>query len=262
MKLRQIVGLAAGLGFSALAAAACAAPEPCASVPAETTPISAARLYIEYNAAAEDLGVHGGFDDHGWSELCIYAPDGALVLHVKPQAQLGDLTMAGIFFESREPALAEFTFEDLTAAFPEGQYTVRGINFDGTGLVGAANFTHTVPSEPVISAPPLAVEEEQVGDVVVNPADLVIEWEPVTTAVGGGPLVITGYEVIVTRLEQTDPHGYSLPVYDVHVPPDRTRLPVPVEFLEPGTAYELEVLALEESGNQTIASGYFTTAAP
>ena len=34
---------------------------------------------------------------------------------------------------------------------------------------------------------------------------------------------------------------------------------VPVEFLEPDTVYELEVLALEESGNQTITVGFFKT---
>ena len=31
-------------------------------------------------------------------------------------------------------------------------------------------------------------------------------------------------------------------------------------FLLPYTAYELEVLVLEESGNQTISLGFFTTA--
>jgi hypothetical protein len=31
-------------------------------------------------------------------------------------------------------------------------------------------------------------------------------------------------------------------------------------FLRPGTLYEVEVLALEESGNQTITVGFFMTA--
>jgi hypothetical protein len=34
---------------------------------------------------------------------------------------------------------------------------------------------------------------------------------------------------------------------------------VPAEFLEPNTVYELEVLALEGSGNQTISVGFFKT---
>ncbi|MBC8172218.1 MAG: hypothetical protein H7X77_11115 [Anaerolineae bacterium] len=234
-------------------------PLDCVTAPGEPVTIATAKLYIEYNAAADDLGVHGAFDDHGWSELCVYDPNGTLVLHVSPQSQLKDLTMAGIFFESREPILAEFTFDNLAAVFPEGQYQVVGTNFDGTGLVGAATFTHNVPAKPVIIAPAFAPEEEQAGDFVVSNSDLVVEWEDVTQTRDGKPVVITGYEIIVTRLENTDPHGYSLPIFDVHVPADRNRLPVPVEFLEPGTGYELEVLALEESGNQTIAGGYFTT---
>ncbi len=35
---------------------------------------------------------------------------------------------------------------------------------------------------------------------------------------------------------------------------------VPAEFLLPDTIYELEVLVLEESGNQTITVGFFRTA--
>ena len=52
----------------------------------------------------------------------------------------------------------------------------------------------------------------------------------------------------------------SRPVYDVHVPPSLTSLSVPDEFLQPGTVYELEVIALEESGNQTFSLGFFLEA--
>ncbi len=76
----------------------------------------------------------------------------------------------------------------------------------------------------------------------------------------GGPVDITGYEVIVTKEDFNDPHGFSKPIYDVHVLPTVNSLSVPVEFLEPGTVYELEVLALEVSGNQTISVGFFQTA--
>jgi len=73
-------------------------------------------------------------------------------------------------------------------------------------------------------------------------------------------VIITGYEVIVTKEVHDDPHGFSRPTYDVHVPPTVDRLPVPSEFLQPDTVYELEVLALEVSGNQTISVGFFKTA--
>ena len=65
--------------------------------------------------------------------------------------------------------------------------------------------------------------------------------------------------MIVNQVEWDDPDSLSRPVYDVHVPPDRTTFLVADGFLLPGTLYELEVIVLEESGNQTITVGFFTT---
>ena len=159
--------------------------------------------------------------------------------------------MAGVFFESREPPIDEFSFADLKARFPEGRYNVRALSFDGKRLVGHATFTHDVPAAPTVTAPLEGAE--------VNPHDLTVSWKDVTETVDGEPVTITGYEVIVTKEQHVDPHGFSQPIYDVHVPPDRNSLSVPDEFLEPGTEYELEVLALEKSGNQTISVSFFTT---
>ncbi len=94
---------------------------------------------------------------------------------------------------------------------------------------------------------------------MVSTDNLAVTWEDVTKTVNGDPVAITGYEVIVTKVKHTDPHGFSQPIFDVHVPADRNSLSVPVEFLEPGTEYELEVLALEVSGNQTITVSSFKT---
>ena len=214
--------------------------------------IATSKLLVEYNATDGDLGVHGAFDDDGWSKLCVFDPSGRLILKVRPQSQLRDLTMAGIFFESREPPLDEFTFQDLKNKFPEGRYKVRGRSFDGKRLVGAAKFTHDIPKRPLVTAPADGQE--------VDPNDLTVTWADVTQTVDGHPVDITGYEVIVTKEQKKDdPHGFSKPIYDVHLPPDRNSLSVPPEFLEPGTEYELEVLALEKSGNQTISVSFFTT---
>ncbi len=239
------------LGAAPIAAAAADGQATCTAAPGQKTKIATAKLIIEYNSTDDDVGVHGAFDDHGWSELCVYDPTGKLVLAVKPQGQLKDLTMAGIFFESREPPAAEFSFEDLEAKFPEGRYKVRGTSFDGTRLTGYATFTHDVPSPPTVTSP--------AEGAVVPTTDLVIEWEDVTETIEGEPVTITGYEVIVTKVDHQDPHGFSRPIFDVHVPADRNALSVPVQFLEAGTEYELEVLALEKSGNQTITVSFFTT---
>jgi hypothetical protein len=229
---------------------AAGAQDPCQGS-GQQAKIATAKLIIEFNATDNDIGVHGAFDDQGWSKLCVYSPSGARLLRVSPQGQLRDLTMGGIFFESREPPIDEFSFEDLKAKFPEGRYPVRALSFDGKLLTGRAKFTHDVPAAPTVTAP--------VDGAVVGTDDLVVQWDDVTQTIDGRAVTITGYEVIVTKEKHVDPHGFSQPIYDVHLSPDRNSLPVPEEFLEPGTEYELEVLALEKSGNQTITVGFFTT---
>jgi len=247
-----------GVGASQVDPAATCPPAD--AKPGQTTQIATAKLIIEYNATDQDIGVHGAFDDHGWKVLCVFDPTGRLVLKVSPESQLRDLTMAGIFFESREPPASEFSFADLEARFPEGQYTVRAESFDGQILVGSATFTHDVPAPPVIESPQLAADPRDARKAPVPLQDLVVSWQDVTETVSSEPVDITGYEVIVTNEGAEDPNGFSQPIYDVHVPPSLNALRVPVEFLEAGTVYELEVLALEASGNQTISVGFFKTA--
>ncbi|MGH8353753.1 MAG: hypothetical protein ACRERY_09510, partial [Pseudomonas sp.] len=186
--------------------------------------IAAAKLFIEHNATDQDTGVHGAFDDHGWSELCVYDPHGNQVLAVKPQEQLEDLTLAGIFFESREPPNSEFSLADLMTAFPEGKYEVRGVSFDGTGLSGFATFTHDIPAAPIITAPLLATDEKDAADAVVPTSNLEVTWEHVTKTLSGAPITITGYEVIITKNVKDDPNGFSRPTFDVHLPASQNSL--------------------------------------
>ena len=238
-------------------------PSACQAGPpqGEASEVEAAKLIIEYNATDEDLGVHGAVDSDGWKTLCFFDPSGRPVLEVDPRGQLFTLGVAAMFFESREPPEAQFSFDQLAAAFPEGTYTVRGEAFNGRALTGEAAFTHDVPAEPEITAPELVEEPEQAEGGAGLPVDgLTIKWNEVTETVDGGSVNMTGYQVIVTKEEAEDPHGFSRPVYDVHLPPAVTQVSIAPEFLEPGTVYELEVLALEESGNQTISVGFFKIA--
>jgi hypothetical protein len=217
-----------------------------------------AKLYIEHNATDQDTGVHGLLGTEGLSEVCLRMPDGTQMILLDPVQQFGDLGIADFFFEGREPPADEYSLDDLEADFPEGEYRYSGIDPDGTAFVGTAQFTHDIPAAPVITAPDLA-DEENPGDVTLPTSGLVVSWDPVTETLDGGVLSVTGYEVIVTDVDHEDPNGLSQPVYDVHVPADRTELAVVDGFLQPATVYELELLALEESGNQTISLGFFTT---
>ena len=118
----------------------------------------------------------------------------------------------------------------------------------------------SAPAEPEILSPPLIPDIDAGDPPVIDRPGLVVRWEPVTETIDGSPVTITGYQVIVTDEEAEDPNGWARPVYDVHVDPNVTTLTVPDEFLEAGTLYELEVLAIEASGNQTISVGFFETA--
>jgi hypothetical protein len=209
------------------------------------------KLFIEHNATDGDTGIHGAFDGIDWQKLCVFDPNGQLVLEVEPKNQLRDLSISGIFFESREPPNDEVPIEEILARFPEGRYSVRGRALDGRRLTGAATFTHDIPAAPVIVFP--------LEDGVVSSAGFTVMWNHVTTTLDGNPLKRTGYEVIITKDVPDDPHGFSRPTFDVHVRASETSLSVPSEFLEPGTRYELEVLVLEVSGNQTITNLFFQT---
>jgi hypothetical protein len=213
--------------------------------------LPATKLIIEHNATDEDTGVHGLFDGVDWIKLCVYDPSGRQILDFEPKGQLRDQSISGIFFESAEPPNAEVSIAELLRRFPEGQYSVRGRAKDGRRLTGAARFTHAIPAGPVITNP-------QDGGVVPA-SNLVVMWDHVTTTLDRKPLKRTGYQVIITKDVRDDPHGFSRPTFDVHVPPSVTSLTVPNEFLERNTTYELEVLVLEDSGNQTISSLFFQT---
>ena len=238
--------------------AACPAfAETCTVPMGEGRAINHANLFIEDNAGDGDIGVHGYFDDHGWTELCVFDPAGKMILHVVPEGRMGDLGIAGVFFESREPDYADWDFAALKAAWPEGDYSLRALGSDGELLTGAAWFTHALPMMPVIITPPTVPEPED-NPPVVPLGDITVEWQPVSQTQDGAPLSLRAYQVWINKDNHEDKHGFSRPNFDVHVGPDTTSFVVPAAFFEAGGIYEVEVVAIEESGNQTIGgASYF-----
>ena len=230
---------------------------PCENTGQPTTQLEAAKLYIENNAGDGDIGVHGYFDDDGWRELCVFNPAGELIMHIAPDQGLGDLGISSVFWESVEPEYAEWDFEALKVAFPEGMYPVRAIGIDGSLRQGAARFTTVVPAMPTILEPETVSEPDE-GDVPVLPvATTTVAWTPVTTSLDGRPVRITAYQLTVVREDYEDPHGLSRPIYSVHLDAGTSRHEVPKSFFKPDGLYEVEVLAIEESGNQTIGGASF-----
>ena len=197
-----------------------------------------ARIYIEYNQTANDLGYHVSVDGEDWKSLKIVNPAGKTIFEVAGRAAYQDLGMTELFFEGAEPSLDEFPLENLLALFPEGRYTFTGLTVGGARITSRATLTHAVPEGPPVSA-------DVSGDTVV------IRWDSVTGTPEGFPnraITIVGYQVLV------DP-------FQVTLPATSTEVTLPREFVQslaPGD-HPFEVLAIEAGGNQTITEGSFAT---
>ena len=239
-RIRFAVRLLSAFAFGAFSfavAASAAAPK-----------FEAAKMIIEYNSSAQDIGVQFFLDAEEWQSIKILDPRGEQIFAAQATDKL--LEQGGgteLFLESVEPEIAELSFEEFFARFPEGQYKFIGRLADGSKMTSKVSFTDDVPAGPVVINPPQPGGGNCPQGVTI-PA--VIGWEPVTESIEGEAIEIVGYEVIVEHEDQ---------VFDVHLAGDATQLTVPSEFLTPATDYVFEVLAIESGGNQTITEGCFTT---
>ncbi len=208
---------------------------------------SDARIIIEINATDGDSGIQMFVDGEGWKRLAVYDPRARRVLSVRGRGGVGQTGLTELFFESAEPGFDELPLDEFLERFPEGEYHFVGRSVERDWLVGVAELTHNLPAGPNILVP-----EE---DATVSPNGLTVIWEAVTTQFGGGILDgdIVAYQVIV---EQEEP---VLRVFSADVPGNVTSMSIPGEFLQPGVEYKVEVLAIEESGNQTLTEVPFFT---
>jgi hypothetical protein len=198
------------------------------------------------------VGVQVLLDGEPWQSLKIESPDGRTILDITASRSLGEQGLTELFFESSEPSLDEIPLAEFLARFPEGKYKFEGKTIDGQEIEGEATFTQVIPAGPVVVSP-------KEGDEV-DPKNLVISWEAVTKKIEGsgeGNLVIVAYQVIVERTDNAQ-LGAALRTFDIKLraTSDPTQsVTVPPEFLESGTEYKFEVLAIEAGGNQTITEG-------
>ena len=208
---------------------------------------SDARIIIEINATDGDSGIQMFVDGEGWRRLTVFDPTWKKVLRVTGRGGVGQTGLTELFFESAEPGFDDLPLDEFLERFPEGTYWFFGRSVEGDLLLGTAELTHNLPAGPELVLP----EEES----EVSTSGVVVEWEAVTTQFGGGPLEgdIVGYQVIV---EQEEP---VLRVFRADVPADVTSISIAPEFMLPGVDYKFEVVAIEESGNQTLSEREFST---
>lgn len=210
--------------------------------------IDDARLKIEANDTDGDAGVQVFIDSEPWRWIEIYDPRGRRAFRSTVFGRLGKQGGTELFLESAEPTFDELSFEAFLKRFPEGRYRFRGKGLEGERLFGSAMLTHDVPDGPQLISP---LE----GGPPVDPDDATVRWEPVA-APNGSPII--AYQVLVV-LPDTGLEALPKIALDVMMPPTATELAVPPGFLRRGTEYEWEVLAIEESGNQTLSSSFFQT---
>jgi hypothetical protein len=219
-------------------------------------PLKEAKLNIEHNATDHDTGFQGAIDSDGWKRLDVTGPDGEVVLTFRGRGELADLGLTELFFETVEPENADVPIPDMLAKLPAGNYTIEGPaqeNDENLGRTeGVALLTHVIPAGPVLLSP--------AEGATVPTTGLVARWSPVTKDLDGNDLTIIAYQLIIEKDTPPHPHMIGKPSsLSMYLPPSVTSVAVPDALLEAGTPYDWEVLAIEESGNQTLSSGSFQT---
>jgi len=217
-------------------------------------PLKDAKLNIEHNATDNDTGFQGFIDSEGWRRLDVRGPQGQ-VLSFEGRGSLAKLGVTELFFETVEPANADLPIDAMLAKLPEGNYTIAGPsqeNGKSAGRTsGVALLTHDIPAGPKLVSPK--------DGAAVPVRGVMARWQPVSKTITGEPVKIIAYQLIVEK--DVAPHRHMIGKFglSMYLPPSVTSIAVPNGFLEPGTKYKWEVLAIERSGNQTLSSGEFRT---
>lgn len=233
-------------------------------------PFDEAHLFFELNNTDGDLGIHALIDGDAWKRLIIEDPRERKMLDVKVRGRLRRQGLTEIFFESAEPKFDELAPEDFFQRFPAGTYEIEGITLEGDELESEVQLTHVMPAPPVptVNGDPMAMQcdDEKPGydATEVTTIPVILEWAAVTSShpdpLGGGagvqppiPVTIVNYEVVL----EVETENEFTSVSSVILPPDVRSYTVPEEFISLGDKFKYEVLAREESYNQTAVESCF-----
>jgi hypothetical protein len=218
-------------------------------------PLKESKLIIEHNAKDEDTGFQGFLDSEGWNNITVTGPDGN-VLNITGQGKLGQLGLSELFFESVEPANVDVPIDEVLKTLPAGNYTFGGSAIEAGEkqgeTIGTDMLTHDIPGGPKLLSP-------AENAIVPEAEDLLVSWGPVNKTINGSDINIIAYQLIIEKDEDPDPNMIGTMGLGMYLPSDVNEMTISSKFLEPGTDYLWEVLAIEESGNQSINSSQFST---
>jgi hypothetical protein len=139
---------------------------------------------------------------------------------------------ADVAFDTTEPSLAE-----LMDAYPPRRYRFSGKDVEGTRLFNVVTLSYEF-ADAVENVFP--VED----DTDIPTSGLVVSW-----TLSGEPAAIR------VAVENEETGG----VVEIDLPGDATEFAVPDGFLEPGTEYVVDVIAIARNGNLTVHDALFTT---
>jgi hypothetical protein len=229
-------------------------------------PFGEANIFFELNDTDGDLGIHALIDGEAWKQLEIEDPNEHRMLGVEVNGRLHRQGLTEFFFESAEPPFDELPPKGFFDRFPAGVYEVEGITLDGKELESETEVTHVMPAPPAptVNGLPMAVQcdpDEPGFDITETRAPVTIAWPAVTMSHpdpdGGGagvqppvPVVIHNYEVVLEVEVELNGDTFTS-VLHVVLPPGERSITVPTEFIALGEEFKYEVLAREESFNQT-----------
>lgn len=235
----------------------------------EEIPYDEAEVFFELNNTDGDLGIHALIDGDAWKRLRIEDTNERRILDIKVRGRLRRQGLTEIFFESAEPTFDELSPTAFFNRFPEGTYKVSGRTLEGDDLESKTEITHRMPAppNPTVNGVPVAMQcdDEVAGyDAPVVSGAVVIAWDAVSVThpslgspQGSSDISIVNYQVVVEAELETPDGDEFVSILSVIVPPDVTEMTIPAEFLAQSDTFKYEVLAREESWNQTAIESCF-----
>lgn len=200
-----------------------------------------AHLFIEASTDGDAL-LRVDADGDAWRRLLVRDPKGRTVIDFASRGHLRRYGLTGFEADAGDLPFRRVPFGRLKARFPEGRYSFSARTLDGRRLIGSDRLTHDIPRPPAVLAP--------AKNAVVDPAAMVVTWQPVTRPRG---IRIVRYRVLVSK------DGTDLEM-GMDLASGVTSVAIPAAFLERGAKYDVEVVARERSGNETVTEVPFRTA--
>lgn len=244
---RKVVGgsvVAAGLAAAAIAGFGVVGAQGKDGAVAAQAPARFADVdvFAEVNTTDGDAALQMRLSaEQNWRRVNLTDPKGRRLLDLGSAGSMRRQGLVALSLESGERTFDELSLSKFKARFPRGRYTFRGTTASGRRIVGSARLTHTIPAGARITAP--------AANTTVDPSGLVIRWEGVTRPKG---VKIAGYDVLVAG-DETDRE------VAVSLGPGARSFALPAGFLEPKTAYIIELITRERSGNLSITEIGFKT---